>query len=140
MLHPPMSPAKTRVLTAYRIVLGALLAGYGAGSLLGSGAAWLAALEMLTGALILFGTYSRLASFACAILVLWAGLAIPQALGSWPVRLGGAATATLSCALLLITMYGPGRWTYAQLRGAAAQARAQAGLHGAPPDIEQIPA
>jgi uncharacterized membrane protein YphA (DoxX/SURF4 family) len=137
--YPPMSPARTMLLTAYRIGLGAVLAGYGAGSLLSAGGAWwLAGAELVAGALILFGLHARLAALGSAILIMVAGLAVPAALGAWPVRVGGAATAALSCALLLIAVYGSGRWTYAQLRYTAARSRELALLNGAPPDIEQI--
>jgi putative oxidoreductase len=138
--HPPLSPAKITLLTVYRIGLGAVLAGYGAGSLFGAGAAWLAAVEMVGGALVLFGIWTRLASFVSAVVVMWAGVAVPSALGAWPVRLGGAATSALSCALVLITMYGAGKWTYRQFREAVTEAREVAMLYAPPPDIEQISA
>jgi putative oxidoreductase len=136
--YPPMSAAKIRVLTAYRIGVGAVLAGYGAGSLFGTGAAWLAAVELAGGALVLFGIWTRLAAFASGAIVMFAGVAMPSALGSWPVRLGGAATAVVFCGLVLISIYGPGLLTIRQLRGAVVDARIQAWLHATPPDIEQI--
>ncbi|GAA3370988.1 DoxX family protein [Streptomyces sannanensis] len=124
--------AQPYALTLFRIVTGLLFACHGAASLFGvlggamgggtvpTGAwpGWYAAvIQLVCGALVLAGLFTRAAAFLASGSMAYAYFSVHQPEALWPLQNGGESSAMYCWAFLLLVFTGPGALAVDQLLG-----------------------
>jgi putative oxidoreductase len=117
------------ILGASRILVGILLACHGAQKVLGAfggtpagapaGIIWTAGpIELVGGALMALGLFSRQAAFLMSGLLAVAYFMAHAPRGFWPILNGGELAIVYSWLSLYLAAQGPGAWALDNLRGA----------------------
>ena len=138
-----LQPFAPQVLGATRVLVGILLACHGAQKLLGlfggipAGVpgfiVWIAGpIELLGGALMAVGLFTRSASFLMSGLMAFAYFLGHAGKGFWPILNGGELAIVYSWLSLYLAAQGPGAWALDNLRSRRATALqpVDAGRHG----------
>jgi putative oxidoreductase len=112
-----------QILSSYRAVVALLFVCHGARSLFGVLGAtgsttrfldwpsWYAAMiELVAGALVLIGLFTRPAALLCSGSMAYAYFTVHQEKALWPIQNGGEASAMFCWAFLLVAAFGPGRY------------------------------
>lgn len=113
--------ARPYVLSLYRIVIGLLFACHGAAKLFGvlgpaavspgEWPGWYAGIiELVGGALIILGFFTRTAALICSGEMAYAYFIVHQPKALWPLQNEGELAAVYSWSFLLIAVMGPGAW------------------------------
>lgn len=120
-------PAHKIVHTLFRVVIGFLFACHGAASLFGvlGGAQgthggsvpvgswpgwWAALIQLVGGALVAFGLFTRAAALICSGSMAYAYFAVHQAAALLPIENNGEPAALYTWVFLLTVVIGPGPW------------------------------
>ncbi|MEV0429853.1 DoxX family protein [Micromonospora sp. NPDC050495] len=114
------------VLSLYRVVVGALFLCHGAASIFGvlggnrgSGAAipfatwpgwWAALIQLVCGALVLVGLFTRPAALLASGSMAYAYFTVHQPHELLPIQNGGELAALFCWSFLLVAVLGPGSW------------------------------
>ncbi|PGH47787.1 DoxX family protein [Streptomyces sp. Ru87] len=123
-LSAVLDRAREPVIGVFRIVVGLLFACHGAATLfdvLGGPHAgvpefgawpgwWAAAIQLVGGALVLLGAWTRVAALVCSGSMAYAYFVVHQPEALFPIENGGEPSAMFCWAFLLIAVLGPGRW------------------------------
>jgi putative oxidoreductase len=116
---------ESRILAIARMLLGIMLACHGAQKLLGAFGgttdppfvAWGAGpIELLGGALMAAGLFTRIASFLSSGLMAAAYFIAHAPQGFWPILNGGELAITFCWLSLYFAAHGPGAWALDNLR------------------------
>jgi putative oxidoreductase len=128
---------KEYVLSLYRIVIGLLFVSHGVGTLFGlfggKPAAvgawpgwWAAAIQLVAGALVLVGLFSRVAALLCSGSMAYAYFTVHMPKSFFPILNGGEASVQFCWAFLLVAFLGPGVWSIDRLLSRSAAIRMNA--------------
>jgi putative oxidoreductase len=124
------------VLGATRVLMGILFASHGAQKVLGAfggphpgtpaGILWTAGLiELIGGALLVLGLYTRAAAFLSSGLMAAAYFMAHAPQGFWPILNGGELAILYSWIFLYLSVQGPGAWALDNRRETASSVAAQ---------------
>ncbi|PWW61967.1 DoxX family protein [Actinokineospora spheciospongiae] len=127
---------KPHVLALFRIVVGLLFAAHGVATLFGVlGRAgrtpefaawpgwWAAAIQLVAGALVLLGLFTRWAALIASGSMAYAYFVVHAPEGLWPMENGGEPSAMFCWAFLLIAFLGPGAWAVDQFFSRSSSSR-----------------
>lgn len=127
-----LRPYTAQLLSVFRIMSGLLLLQHGTAKYLGipyiermantspltmSGAAGL--IELVFGALLVVGLFTRLSAFICSGMTAVAYFYAHAGRGFYPILNGGELAALYSFAFLFLAAAGPGPWSIDRARGDA---------------------
>lgn len=129
---PVLHRAQGPVISLYRIVLGLLFTCHGASSIFGvlGGAVgshralpvgawpgwWAALIQLLAGALVLVGLWTRPAALVASGSMAYAYFTVHQERAMLPIQNGGELAVLFCWSFLLLVMTGPGPWALDALR------------------------
>lgn len=115
------------VLSLFRLVTGLLFLCHGAASLFGvlggnrgTGEAipfgawpgwWAAAIQLVFGALVLAGLFTRVSALLCSGSMAYAYFVVHQPQGLFPIGNGGELAAMFCWSFFLVAVLGPGEWS-----------------------------
>ena len=117
---------KEYVISLYRIVIGLLFVSHGAGSLFGLFGStqppfavwpgwWAAAIQLVAGALVLVGLFTRVAALLCSGSMAYAYFVVHMPKSFFPALNGGEPAVQFCWAFLLVAFIGPGVWSIDRL-------------------------
>ncbi|GAA4214822.1 DoxX family protein [Microbispora amethystogenes] len=114
------------VLSLFRVVTGLLFVCHGASSIFGvlggsrgTGQTlpfgswpgwWAAAIQLVFGALVLVGLFTRVSALLCSGSMAYAYFVVHAPQNLFPIRNGGEAAAMFCWSFFLIAVFGPGSW------------------------------
>ncbi len=113
---------KEYVISLYRIVLGLLFVSHGASTVFGLFGGkqsavgawpgwWAAAIQLVAGALVLIGLFTRVAALLCSGSMAYAYFTVHLPKSFFPMLNGGEASVQFCWAFLLLAFLGPGIWS-----------------------------
>jgi putative oxidoreductase len=118
-----LEQGKEYVISLYRIVIGLLFVSHGASSLFGLFGAkkavefgawpswWAAAIQLVAGALVLIGLFTRVAALLCSGSMAYAYFTVHAPKSFIPMLNGGEAAIQFCWAFLLFAFLGAGAWS-----------------------------
>ncbi|GAA0646633.1 DoxX family protein [Kutzneria viridogrisea] len=122
-----LDQAREPVLSLFRLIVGALFVCHGAASLFGvlgsKGAVafpvwpswWAAAIQLVGGALVALGLFTRIAALICSGSMAYAYFTAHAPKGFFPLLNQGELSVLFCWAFLLIVVIGPGAWSVDRL-------------------------
>lgn len=130
-----LSRVQSQIVSLFRIVFGLLFLCHGASSIFGVPAAaashghkltafawpswWAAAIQLLCGALVLVGLFTRPAALLASGSMAYAYFTVHQERALLPIQNGGELAAMFCWSFLLLVIVGPGAWSLDALLGKA---------------------
>ncbi len=150
----PWTRSSGPVQSLFRIVVGFLFACHGAASLFGvlGGAMgthggtvpagawpgwWAALIQLVGGALVALGLFTRVAALICSGSMAYAYFSVHQRAGLLPIENNGEPAALYCWSFLLIAVLGAGPWALERVLGGAARRQP---AQGRAPAVEESPA
>ena len=118
-----LEQGKEYVISLYRIVIGLLFVSHGAASLFGLFGTkkavafavwpswWAAAIQLVAGALVLIGLFTRVAALLCSGSMAYAYFTVHMPKSFFPIVNGGEAAVQFCWAFLLVAFLGSGAWS-----------------------------
>lgn len=133
-----LDQGKEYVISLYRIVIGLLFVSHGAASLFGVFGAkkaiafglwpswWAAAIQLVAGALVLVGLFTRVAALLCSGSMAYAYFTVHMPKSFIPMINGGEAAIQFCWAFLLVAFLGSGVWSIDRVLRRTAEIRVNA--------------
>ena len=122
-----LEQGKEYAISLYRIVIGLLFVSHGAASLFGLFGStktiafalwpgwWAAAIQLVAGALVLVGLFTRVAALLCSGSMAYAYFTVHLPKSFYPMINGGEAAVQFCWAFLLVAFLGSGAWSIDRL-------------------------